>query len=378
MNKYGLVNGLIVTDGEVIRDKAVIVDGSKIESVTDKNALPRDVEQIDLQGNYLSPGFIDVQVNGAGGALWGGAATSDGLAIMERALLQSGTTGFLATAATNTIAYYKQIISYAVDYRSQALGNCLGLHIEGPYINPLSRGAHPTSLIKKATLSEVKELVESAHGEIKVITMAPELQSEEVIDYLDSQGIVVSIGHSAASYEEAMHFLEGRQRMATHLYNGMQPMHHRRPGLIPAIFRAHPFTGIVADGIHVSYPMVRLAKQVLGEQLMLVTDAVTACQTGTYHHILRGDHYVTIGKDGKETISGSALTMMKAVQNCVEHVGIALPEAVNMATLYPARSLSIDNHLGLIREDYTANMVVFDENYHVNEVYLKGDRTMIQ
>lgn len=373
---YSLVNGLIVTGGDILRGKAVLVDGSKIIDVVEKSALPQDVEQIDLKGNYLSPGFIDVQVNGAGGAFFGGNPTPGGLEIMEKALLKTGTTGFLATAATNSIETYRRIIEYATAYRDKALGNYLGLHIEGPYINPLSRGAHPEHLIKKATLQEVKELVQLAAGEIKVFTMAPELQPEEVIRYLDAQHVVVSVGHSAASYEEAMHFFNGRKRMATHLYNGMQPMHHRHPGLIPAIFRAKPFTGIVADGIHVSFPMVRMAKQILGESLMLVTDGVTACNVGAYQHKLKGDYYVTVDAEGKETISGSALTMIKAVQNCVESVGIALPEAINMATLYPSQSLSIDNHIGQIRKDYDADMVVFDREFRIQSVYLKGEKAM--
>jgi N-acetylglucosamine-6-phosphate deacetylase len=372
MKALGLVNSTIITGGELLHGKALIIKGSKIIDVTDQNTLPIDMERIDLQGQYLSPGLIDIQVNGAGGALCGTDFTVEKLGIMAQALLKQGTTGFLVTAATNTLAEYRNIIGCGVNYRKEALPNFLGLHIEGPYINPLSKGAHPESLIRHATLPEVEELVEAAHKEIRIMTMAPELQPEEVIRYLDSQNIVVSIGHSAASYEEALHFLTGRKRMATHLYNGMQPMHHRHPGLIPAIFRCKPFTGIVADGIHVSFPMVRLAKQILGDSLILVTDAVTACQTGAYHHILKGDHYVTIGADGKETISGSALTMLKAVKNCVEHVGIPLAEAINMASLYPAQSLNMADHLGQIRKDFDANLLVFDPNFEVSNVYLEG------
>jgi N-acetylglucosamine-6-phosphate deacetylase len=204
--------------------------------------------------------------------------------------------------------------------------------------------------------------------------MAPELQSEEVIRYLDSVGVLISIGHSAASYDEAMHFLTGKKRLATHLYNGMQPMHHRKPGLIPAIFRAKPFTGIVADGIHVSFPMVRLAKQVLGESLVLITDGATPCTVGAYKHTFKGDRYVTVGPDGKETLSGSALTMLKAVQNSVEHVDIPLAEAINMATLYPAQALGMEDHLGQIRSGYDANIIVFDRDFKLKRVYFQGEQ----
>lgn len=371
---YCLVNGVIVTRGEIIKGKAVLVQDSKIVDLVDKDALSNDWEQIDLEGHYLSPGFIDIQVNGAGGVLCGPGFDTAKLGIMSQALLKQGTTGFLATLATNPPDVVDEVIKSAVEYRKDALPNFLGLHIEGPYINPLRRGAHPERLIRKATVAEVKRWIEQDKGEIRVMTMAPELQPEEVIHYLDEQKVVISMGHSAASYEDALHFLSGRKRMATHLYNGMPPMHHRVPGPIPAIFRCQPYTGIVADGIHVSFPMVRLAKQILGNSLILVTDAVTACQTGTYHHTFRGDCYVTVDANGHETISGSALTMLKAVQNCVEHIGISLPEAVNMASLYPAQSLHLSDHLGQIAKSFDADFVVFDSSFNLCDVYLKGKR----
>jgi len=372
--KYAFVNGVVITGGELLRHKAVLVNGSKIVDVVDDNTLPENVLRVDLKGNYLSPGLIDVQLNGAGGAFFGGNPTEEGLAIMEQATMKQGTIGFLPAAATNSLEIYRKMIKCAVSYRPKAKGNFLGLHMEGPYINPLSRGAHPAELIRKSSLKEVEELFGPADGEVKVITMAPELQPEEVIRYLDKIGVVVSIGHSAASYEEAMHFLNGKKRMATHLYNGMQPMHHRNPGLIPAIFRAKPFAGIIADGIHVSFPMVRLAKQIMGESLMLVTDGATPCKIGVYQYTLKDGRYVTIGPDGKETLAGSAISMLDAVKNCVQSVGIPLAEAINMAALYPAQSLSLEDRLGQIRRGFEASLIVFDSNFAIKEVYFKGEK----
>jgi N-acetylglucosamine-6-phosphate deacetylase len=376
MKKYALRNGLIVTGGEVLRHKAIIVEDSIIIDIVNEDELPERIVKIDLNGNYVSPGFIDIQLNGIGGAYFGGDPTPEGLSIMEKAAMKQGTTGFLSTASTNSIELFQKMIALAVDYRPKAIGNCLGLHLEGPYINPLSRGAHPEKFIHRSTLSEVKDLLASSEGEIKVVTMAPELQPEEVIDYLDKENIVVSIGHSAATYEQAMHFLTGRKRMATHLYNAMQPMHHRNPGLIPAIFREKPFTGIVADGIHVSFPMVRMAKQMLGESLFLVTDGATSYHVGAYQHTFKGDRYVTIGADGKETLSGSALTMLKAINNAVEYVGISLTEAVNMATLYPAQALRMEDKIGQIRKGREANMAVFTSDFELKQVFYKGEEQL--
>ena len=206
-----------------------------------------------------------------------------------------------------------------------------------------------------------------------MMTLAPELQDKEVIDYLLEKSIVVAVGHSGANYEEAMNFLAGSRKAVTHLFNGMPQMHHRDPGLIPAIFCEKPYTSIVADGIHVAYPMIRMAKEILGESLYLISDAATPTTGGIYRHILKEDRYVTVNEENKEEVlSGSALTMLKAIQNCVEHVGISLPEAVNMATLYPARVIGGEKKKGLIRPGYEANMVVFDPDYNITRVIYNG------
>ena len=168
-----------------------------------------------------------------------------------------------------------------------------------------------------------------------MMTIAPELQNEEVLDFLDQQNIILSAGHSNASFSQANRFLKSPVKAVTHLYNAMPQMHHRDPGFIPAIFEHKPFTSIVPDGIHVDFPMIRLAKRELGEKLFLITDAVTETKEGIYQHQFNQNHYVM--PDG--TLSGSALTMLKGVQNCVQYAAIPLAEAVNMASLYPAQLL---------------------------------------
>ena len=188
------------------------------------------------------------------------------------------------------------------------------MHLEGPFLNPVKRGAHPAAYIQKATLEKVKRWVESAEGEIKMMTIAPELQDQEVIDYLHNAGVIVSSGHSNATYEQGKAFLNKPIPAVTHLFNAMPQMHHREPGYIPAIFEARPYTSIVADGIHVDFAMTRLAKSQLGDKLFLITDAVTAATTGAYQHQLINGKYVM--PDG--TLSGSSLTMLKAVENCVK------------------------------------------------------------
>jgi N-acetylglucosamine-6-phosphate deacetylase len=364
-----LYNTQIVSNGNITAGKAVIIQEDRILSVVNVSDIPASAGRIDLNGVYIAPGLIDLQIYGAGDALFGGLPTVKSLQQMEHTLLLQGCTGFFATVATNSDEVVLQAIEAAKAYRPNATGSFLGLHLEGPYLNALRKGAHPKKYIKKATLAEVKQWVELAEGEIKMMTLAPELQDEEVIGYLNEQGIVLSSGHSNATYAQAKGYLNVTIQAVTHLYNAMPPMHHREPGIIPAIFEERPYTSVVADGIHVDFAMIRLAKRELGDKLFLITDAVTAANEGTYPHKLQGDRYVM--PDG--TLSGSALTMLKAVKNCVMHANISLPEAVNMASLYPAQLASLKTK-GKVEAGYDADLIIFDADLNPEFTIYKGKR----
>jgi N-acetylglucosamine-6-phosphate deacetylase len=364
-----LYNLKLVSNGTIRYGKAVLIENETIVDVVDDSAIPESVVKIDIKGNFLSPGLIDLQIYSAGSPLFfGGSPSVEALSQMEHALRGQGCTGFLATIATNTDAVVEQGIKAMLAYQRHALGNLLGLHLEGPYLNPNHSGAHPQNLIKKATLQQVKQWVEMAEGCIKMMTIAPELQDDDVIEYLNQNKIVVSAGHTGATYQQAKQFLNGAVKATTHLYNAMQPMHHRQPGIIAAIFEKQPYTSIVADGIHVDYAMIALAKRELNDKLFLITDAVTPSNDGIYQHQLKGDHYSM--PDG--TLSGSALTMLKAVSNCVRHVGIDVAEAVNMGSLYPARVINQDGFLGKIDKGYQANLIAFDDDFSLTGRLFKG------
>jgi N-acetylglucosamine-6-phosphate deacetylase len=363
-----LHNLKLISGGSITRQKSVLIDAEVIIAVIDEKDIPQEAKRISLNGYYLAPGLIDLQIYGAGKPLFfGGDPSPAALAQMEHTLLAQGCTGFLATIATNTDEIVEQGIDAAVQYWDKRIGNFLGLHLEGPFLNPKRKGAHPESLIKKATHALVKSWVGKAGGLIKMITLAPELQDNEVIDYLHQQGIVLSSGHSNATYAEGKAFLNKPIQAVTHLYNAMPPMHHREPGYIPAIFEEKPYTSIVADGIHVDFAMIRLAKRELGDKLFLITDAVTSSDTGTYKHQFKVDSYVML--DG--TLSGSCLTMLKAVQNCVNYAGIELAEAINMASLYPAQLLGAINK-GKIEPGYNADLVIFNNAFEVTGTIFKG------
>jgi N-acetylglucosamine-6-phosphate deacetylase len=363
-----LHNLTIITGGSITAGKAVLIEGRQIKAIVDVAAIPADAQKKDLNGAYLAPGFIDLQIYGSGGKLFASKPEVAALKRMEDDLLSQGTIGFFATIGTNTNQIIEAGIAAAKEYRETARGNFWGVHLEGPYLNAAKKGAHPANLIKKAALAEVKGWVEQADGVVTMITIAPEVQDQEVIDYLHAQGIIISSGHSNATYEQGKGFLNKPIPAVTHLFNAMPQMHHREPGYIPAIFEEKPYTSIVADGNHVDWPMIRLAKRELGDKLFLITDAVTAATEGVYQHRLQGDKYVM--PDG--TLSGSSLTMLKAVQNCVEHVSIDLAEAVNMASLYPAQ-LAAKSRKGRIEAGFDADLIIFDEKYQTLATILQGD-----
>jgi len=361
-----LHNLQIISDGQINRGKAILILDGKISGIVSENAISQNVEKIDLHGAYVAPGLIDLQIYGTGGKLFAGTPVVEALEQMENDMLSQGTVGFFATIGTNTNDIVEKGIEAAKSYRDRCRGNFWGVHLEGPYLNPIKRGAHPEKFIKKGTLAEVERWIEMADGVIKMMTVAPELQDKEVVDYLNDHGVILSSGHSNATYQQGKSFLNSPIKAVTHLYNAMPSMHHREPGYIPAIFEERPYTSVVADGIHVDFAMIRLAKRELGDKLFLITDAVTSTNEGAYQHEFTGDRYVM--PDG--TLSGSCLTMLKAVENCVNHINIPLAEAINMASLYPAQLAGVNK--GKVEAGYDADLIVFDEAYNVKATYLAG------
>lgn len=362
-----LINASIFTGELILENKALLISKGLIHSIVDLEQIPEDFKITDLTGLTIAPGLIDLQIYGSGGKLFGALPDEEGLEQMEKDLLSQGTTGFYATSATNSDEVVIKAIDAAKAYRKIAKGNFLGLHLEGPYLNAKRKGAHPENYIKKGTLLEIKSWVDRAEGELKMMTVAPELQDQELLDYLHSNNIIISAGHSDATYEEALTFLNNPVQAATHLYNAMPPIQHRAAGLIPGIFKLKPYTSIVADGVHVSYPMIELAKRELGERLFLISDAVTETKEGLYQHVFKDDRYTM--PDG--TLSGSCLTMLNAVKNCVLYAGIPLEEALRMASTYPAHLIG-DKNRGQIKEGFRADIIVIDKEIKHHSTYFSG------
>lgn len=348
---------------QLLSNQQLAIQNEHISAIKESHTVPPT-------DDLIVPGFIDLQIYGAGGQLFSANPSVETLSHIENALLKTGTTGFLACIATNTPEVFNACIEAAKAHRTIAK-NCLGLHLEGPFLNAKKRGAHVAAYVRKATLDEIKELLDFGDGVIKMMTIAPELQDEDVITYLLDHGVIVSLGHSDATFDQATQAYNLGIQTTTHLFNAMSPLHHREPGIPTAVFN-HPkaVASIIADGHHVDYEVIKISKKILQERLFLITDAVTTCNSGPYQHVLEGDKFVM--PDG--TLSGSSLTMLQALQNCVQYCDIELPEAIKMTSLYPARLLNAQATRGIIAQGAVANLLVLDKDLNLKEVYFKGER----
>ncbi|MCA5005705.1 N-acetylglucosamine-6-phosphate deacetylase [Sphingobacterium bovistauri] len=364
-SKFALTNGIIFTTNNTLTHKSLLVDGIHILEIVDESAIPSDFERIDVNGKNICPGLIDLQIYGAGGSLFSSELTTESISKIEQTLLRQGCTSFYLTLATNTLDLFKEAIAI---FKSASPKVALGLHLEGPFLNPIKRGAHPEELITQASVAILEDLLFSHQGVVKMMTIAPELMQLECMQYLQNQGVLLSAGHSNATFQQATDSFEMGVKTVTHLWNAMSVLHHRNVGLPGATYNHDSVhASIIVDGIHVDYEAVKVSKSMMKNRLFLITDAVTDCAEGIYQHILNEDHYVL--PDG--TLSGSALTMLKAVENCVNKVGIPLDEALRMATLYPADLIG-RNDLGRLEQGALANILVFDENFNVDSVYFEG------
>jgi N-acetylglucosamine-6-phosphate deacetylase len=356
-------NGRIF-DGEKFRENACILAlNNKIVEIVDDNKIPLDAERINLQGNILAPTLIDLQIYGGNGHLFGEHPSVKALEATYNYCFSGGAAYFMPTVATHSESVMFKAIDAVKKYWAQGGKGVLGLHLEGPYLNIKKRGAHIKEFIKHdPSVSEVKKLLKRGEGVIKMMTIAPEVVSDEVIELLQNHGVVISLGHSNATFVEAKRAFDKGIKAATHLFNAMSPFQHREMGVVGAIYDDERVcTSVVADGYHVDFQAIRISKIILKERLFLITDAVAANDKGQYNHRLDGDKYVI--SDG--TLSGSALTMLKAVQNCVEKVGISLEESLRMASLYPARVVGLDHQFGRIEKGFSADFVVFTEGYEL-------------
>jgi N-acetylglucosamine-6-phosphate deacetylase len=354
----------VFTGEDWLDQYAVLINNGEIRDLIPISELPSHIENEKLNDCILAPAFIDLQIYGANKKLLASFPEAGSLHELNNECKKSGTAFCLPAVATNSKdVFYKSIDAVRAYWAGEGKG-ILGLHIEGPWISKEKRGAHIESLIHVPTFAEVEELMIYGKGVIKMITLAPEVCSKEVMDCILSHDVVISAGHSNASYGEAMKGFDQGISAVTHLYNAMSGLNHRQPGLVGAAFEnKNVMASIIPDGHHVDWAALRIAKKIMGKRLFAITDAVTESNKGYYQHQLAGDKYEAGG-----VLSGSALTMNKALQNLVHHAQIDVGEAIRMCSLYPAKVLRMENGLGRIQKRSRANMIALDKNLEVTRM----------
>ena len=381
---YALTHGRIYTGHEILDDHAIVIANGLIERVCPLAELPPEIEQRSLNGAIISPGFIDVQLNGCGGVQFNDTAeavTVETLEIMQKANEKSGCTSYLPTLITSSDDLMKQGIRVMREYLAKYPNQALGLHLEGPWLNMVKKGTHNPDYVRQPDAELVNFLCDNADV-ITKITLAPEMVDTAVIRQLTDAGILVSAGHSNATLAEAKKGFRAGIGFATHLYNAMPYISGREPGLIGAIFdEPDLYCGIIVDGLHVDYANVRNAKRLKGDKLCLVTDATAPAGANIEQFIFAGKTiYYRNGLcvDENGTLSGSSLTMIEGVRNLVEHCGIALDEALRMATLYPARAIGVASQLGVIAPGHVANLTAFTPDYKVIKTIVNGNEVVTE
>ena len=376
---FALTHGRIYTGHDVLDDHAVIIADGLIERVCPAAELPAGIETRDLGGAILAPGLIDVQLNGCGGVQFNDsleAISEETLEIMQRATERSCCTSFLPSLITTSDDLLKQGVQVMRDYLAKYPHQALGLHLEGPWLNVVKKGTHDPDFVRRPDSDLVDFLCANADV-ITKLTLAPEMVDPAVIRKLAAAGIVVSAGHSNSTLAEAKAGFRAGITFATHLFNAMPYITGREPGLMGAIFDTpEVYTGIIADGHHVAWASIRNAKRLKGDKLVLVTDATAPAGADIDQFIFAGKTiYYRDGLcvDENGTLSGSALTMIEAVQNSVEHIGIALDEALRMATLYPARAIGVEHRLGTIEAGKVANLTAFTRDFKITKTLVNGN-----
>ncbi len=372
---YALTNCEVFTGEKTLYNKSIIINGDKIAEITDEDKIPSDIKVIDLGGLNVAPGFIDLQVNGGGGEFFTNNPTPDCLKAMFKAYKRYGTTHFLPTIITAT----HDTIMEAIEATSSCLNKfgVLGMHLEGPFLNVKKKGTHSADYIRPATIEELKKILEKGNDAIKIITCAAELLGEEEMKVLQDSNLILSAGHSFATYDEAQKFFDQGFTMVTHLFNAMSQFNSREPGLVGATFDSNNvWAGIIVDGLHCDYSSVRTAKKILGDKMFIVSDAMSFVGANTNKLIIDGTE-ITF-KDGRcintnGDFAGTSITMLDAIKNAVNHVGIELNEALRMASTYPAKAIGVDDRLGKIKAGYSANLAIFDNRLEVKGVVCDGE-----
>jgi len=375
-----LFTGAVLFDGEAFVDgQAVLVENGAIAALIPRGQSVAADTIIELKGGVLAPGFIDAQVNGGGGVLFNETPTAKGVRAIANAHRAFGVTAMLPTLITDTPEKTRAATAAVKDAIAAGCPGCLGIHLEGPFISPARKGAHNGGHIRPMSEADVEFLL-GLDIDTVLVTLAPDIVSPEHIRRLSDAGIIVSLGHSDATYDEVARAVDAGARGVTHLFNAMSPLGHRAPGMVGAALELGDlWCGIIADGHHADAAALRIAlraKQPPG-RLFLVSDAMPTVGDAGDVFTLNGRAVTRAGgrltlADG--TLAGSDLDMASAVRFAIRELGVERAEALRMASLYPAMLLRRDDRHGRIRPGYRADFVHLSDDDAVQSVWVAGEK----
>jgi N-acetylglucosamine-6-phosphate deacetylase len=370
-------DGKIITPETILEGKTLVLEGQKVKAIESDRVNPLDEDLvIDARRFWITPGLIDIHVHGAVG-YDASDATPEAVSQMGRFMVRHGVTSYLPT----TISAQKEAISAAIEN----VANCaqpsdgshhLGVHIEGPYFNPAHRGAQTERHLRDADPCEYEEWLCS--GVVKLVSVAPERQGVlELIRRGASMGIEFAAGHTGATYEQVIQAADQGLRQATHTFNGMLGIHHRRPGTVGAVLTDDRiYAQIIADGIHVHPAMANLLVRAKGvSRTILITDAIRAAGLEDGRYML-GDDWIVVKNGISRTteggLAGSTLTMDTAIRNMISFTGLSFQEILPMATSVPARAMGWYGRKGSIAPGADADITIFDRQLQIWMTIVSG------
>lgn len=371
-----ITNVSVYTGEEIINEASVFFENGKIEKVVNQK-LDIDENTIDGKGCLLSPGFCDIHIHGSSGSDIMDC-TPEAVKTIAKAIVKRGTTSFLATTLTmDTKTLNDALLAVKKVQGTEKAADILGVHLEGPFISVKRKGAQNEKFIIEPTVENYKQIDKDCEELVKRITIAPELEGAgELIKYLTDRGVCVSCGHTVASFEDTLHAVDCGANLCTHLYNGMNPLHHRDPGVVgAALYDDRMMVEFIADTIHLNVNTLKMTAKIKGyDKCILISDAMSAAcsEDGMYK---LGGLDVTV-KDGSArlsdgTLAGSIIMVADAVKNMTA-LGLPRDKVLQMATVNPAKMIGADSYKGKIQKGYDADMVLLDDEMNVVKVFAKG------
>jgi N-acetylglucosamine-6-phosphate deacetylase len=369
-------NGRMLTDAGIESGKTLLVRDGRIEAIVGASAVIGPDRTVDLNGGLLLPGFIDTQVNGGGGVLFNDDPSVESIAAIGRAHRRFGTTGFLPTLISDDLHVVARAIDAVRDAITQRVPGVLGIHIEGPFLSNERRGVHDSSKLRSLDDDAVK-LLSTPHGGVTIATLAPERTTPAIIRALSDAGVIVSAGHTNATYDELQPSLVAGVRGFTHLFNAMSQLTSREPGAVgAALAHAESWVGLIVDGHHVHPEVLKIAlraKQL--DRFMLVSDAMPSVGADVNEFRIQGRLITIEGDrivDDEGRLAGAHLDMASAVRNTCQMLGLPLADAVRMASRNPAEFLKLGNESGRIAPGQRANLALVDDEINVLETWIGG------